>query len=123
MDVTTNNVPKVIMQSSKVESFCSNPGIWNFIGILNEIIVDTDKEIETVCLGKVISRARKRQCIVSDDRRAACKLQLSTGIFTPLEYLKGTNSTIGKINAVEVDCSDISDESETEEESFSNVNK
>ena len=75
-------LPKVIIQRSKVESFAVIPK-YEFMGKLKEIIVDTDKETERVCLRKVISKQRKRKNSVNDDRRAACKLQLSTSMLTP----------------------------------------
>ena len=37
--------------------------------------------------------------------------------------MKGISSTIGKINTVEIEYSDISEESETEESLFNDVNK
>ena len=90
------------------------------MSILNEIISDTDNEIERVCFGMEISRAIKRKNVFNDERRAVCKHKLTTGIYTPLEYLKAISNTIGKVNTVETEYSDISEESEVEEELSAN---
>ena len=94
-------------------------------GNLNEIISDTDNEIERVSLGMEISRPRKRKNVINDERRVVCKHKLSTGIYTPMEYLQAISDTIGKMNAVSTEYFDISEDSEVEEELSPNneVNK
>ena len=67
------------------------------MGILNQIIVDTDLDVSKLLNGKEISRQRKRKNILNDQRRAKLKYQLVRGTFTPLQYLEAISNTIGKM--------------------------
>ena len=99
-DITTNNGAESYHAKLKGRIICSHPRIWSFMSILNEIISDTDNEIERICLGMEISRPGKRKNLINDEHRAVCKLKLTTGLYTPSEYLKAISDTIGKVNTV-----------------------
>ena len=63
-DITTNNGAESYHAKLKGRIICSHPRIWSFMSILNEIISDTDNEIERICLGMEISRPRKRKMLL-----------------------------------------------------------
>ena len=93
---TTNNGAKSYHAKLKTRAQTGHPRIWNFLTVLNEIIVDTDLEFARLSSGKEISRPRKRKNVVNDERRTAFKNQLINGHFTPWEYLEAISNTIGK---------------------------
>ena len=74
---------------------------------------DTDNELGRLSLGLKITSPRKRS-VINDDRRSAYKLKLTTGSYTPWEYLNAISQTIGSFSAIETELSDCSDESEVD---------
>ena len=57
---STNNGAESYHSKLKRRVKCGHPRIWNFMTILNEIIMDTDNEIGRLCSGNDISRTIKR---------------------------------------------------------------
>ena len=72
----------------------SQPQIWSFLSILNEIIKDTNLDFERLCSVKEISRPRK---LMNEERRLAYKDEFQNGNYTPLQFLEAINETIVKI--------------------------
>ena len=116
-DFSTNNGAESYHSRLKARIKTNHPRIWNFMHILNAIIMDTDNELGRLSLGKETTRPRKRTSVANDDRRSAYKLKLATGSYTPWEYLNAISQTIGTISPLETELSDSSDESEVEVES------
>ena len=116
-DFSTNNGAESYHSRLKARIKTNYPRIWNFMHILNAIIMDTDNELGRLSLGKETTRPRKRTSVANDDRRSAYKLKLATGSYTPWEYLNAISQTIGTISPLETELSDSSDESEVEVES------
>ena len=113
--VSTNNGAEIFHSKLKRRVKCGHPRVWNFMNILNEIIIDTDNEIGRLCSGKEISRTRKRMNILNAERRTACELKLTTGSYNPREYLEAISHTIGRVTTVNhTDYSDESNESDEE---------
>ena len=104
---------------SKLKSIIrtSHPRIWTFFESLNEVIKDTDNDIECLHMGREISRPRKKKYIYNDERRSVCKQKLSCGDYNPMEFLDAISHTIGNIKSQEIDFtsdSEYSDEEFTE---------
>ena len=93
---TTNNGAESYHAKLKTRVQTGHPRIWNFLAVLNEIIVDADLEFARLSSGKEFSRPRKRKNVINDERRSAFKNQLVNGNFTPWEYLEAISGTIGK---------------------------
>ena len=90
--VSTNNGAESFHSKLKRRVKCGHPRVWNFMNILNEIIIDTDNEIGRLCSGKEISRTRKR-IIVNCSTLFLRNCQLFDSIFEELSivrlYLRG----------------------------------
>ena len=120
--LSTNNGAECYHSKLKGRVKCGHPRIWNFMAILNEIIMDTDNEIGRLCSGKDISRTRKRLNILNAERRSTCKLKLTTGSYNTWEYLEAISHTIGNVTIVNnIDDSEESDESGEEDNIVTNI--
>ena len=71
----------------KSELVVNRPRIWLFIQSMNDIITDTDLDIERLRGGIDITRPRKKKDRDNDLLRRECKNKLEGGEFTPLQYL------------------------------------
>ena len=91
---TTNNGAEIYHAKLKAEFVFSHPQIWYFIQILNDIITDTDLDVERLRNGIEISRPRKKKNIANDMLRRQCKRKLEEGVYTPEQYLFALGSTV-----------------------------
>ena len=98
LDIATNNAAESYHSKLKTMIKTAHPRIWTFLDTLNEVIQDTDNEIGRLCLGKEITRQRKRKVIKNDDCRRMHKQKLREGNFTPMEYVQAISHTIGNIS-------------------------
>ena len=66
-DTISNTNAESYHAKLKAKFHTSHPRVWNFMGILNQIIVDTDLDVSRLLNGKEISRQRKRKNILNDE--------------------------------------------------------
>ena len=91
---TTNNGAEIYHAKLKAEIVVSHPRIWYFIQILNDIITDTDLDVEHLRNGIEISRPRKKKNIANDMLRSQCKRKLEEGVYTTEQYLFALGSKV-----------------------------
>ena len=89
----------------------SKPRIWNFLDTLNNIISDTDNELERIQRGLTITRAQKSTSKLNQQHRHKCRERFIDGVYTPIEYLKAISCTVGSLSGVTLEHY-ISDEEE-----------
>ncbi len=63
------------------------PNIYYFLNHINNIISDTNKDIERVDNGLQITRKQKKKSAANIERRKACKEKFINGTYTVAEYL------------------------------------
>lgn len=84
---TTNNGAEIYHAKLKSEVVVKQPRIWHFIQVLNNIIADTDIDVERLRNGIEISRPIRKKSIQNGKLRRECKQKLEDGQYTPLQYL------------------------------------
>ena len=108
----TNNGAESYHSKLKARIKCSHPRIWNFMIILNEVIIDTDNEFARFHHGIELTRSRKKKDVLNDKRRALCKEKLISGIYTPLQFVQSmANSLENFTNEPDNILTDVSDAS------------
>ena len=111
---TTNNGAEIYHGKLKSEIVVNRPRIWFFIQTMNDIISDTDIDIERMRSGIEITRPRKKKDRDNDMQRRECKNKLEGGEFTPLQYLFALTHTIEPIT---IETSDMSSSDSNEDNS------
>ena len=86
---TTNNGAEIHHAKLKSEVVVKQPRIWHFVQVLNNIIADTDIDLDLERLrnGIEISRPTRKKSIQYAKLRRECKQKLEYGEYTPLQYL------------------------------------
>ena len=84
---TTNNGAEIYHAKLKSEVVVKQPRIWHFVQVLNNIIADTDIDLELLRNGIEISRPTRKKSIQNAKLRRECKQKLEDGEYTPLQYL------------------------------------
>ena len=102
INIATNNGAESYHSKLKSIIRTSHPRIWTFLESLNEVIKDTDNDIERLHMGREISIPRKKKHIYNDERRSVCKQKLYCGDYIPMEFLDAISHTIGNIKSQEM---------------------
>ena len=68
--------------------------IWNLMIVLSNIISDYDYEIARLKQGGEITRSRKKRDRIIDERRTKGKEKLSSGNYTPMQFLESISHSL-----------------------------
>ena len=119
LENVTNNGAESYHARLKCLFKTGHPRIWNFMHTLNDLITDYDNDISRLVLGREITRSRKKQVKINIEHRKECKEKLTSGVYTPWEFLASITHSLTQtitFNESVVYISDDSDESEGQEQ-------
>ena len=110
----TNNFSESFHARLKARIRVHQPSMWSFVGHINNMISDTEKDLDRLDRGLNVSRPRKKAYVTNLQRRNFCKEKYANGEYSHMQFISAVAHTMDthllQLNAVMTQIEEDSDE-------------
>ena len=100
----TNNFSESFHARLKARIRVHHPSMWSFVGHLNHLIADTEKDLERLDQSLNVSRPRKKAYAKNLERRNSCKEIYANGGYSDMQFISAVAHTMDtRLLTLEID--------------------